>query len=384
MHAGDALAARLTGFATFLRVNGFGIGTAHAADLLTVADRIGIFDRRAMQWSLKSLLCSRAEEWRRFDELFDAYFLAPNRQAAVESRTGGAGLLNRDLGGGLHDASEGLPIAPEGNGNPTTSGSTAQHGAHGEDSTEQADFRHLVQPDQVREMERLMRRFASRLRHLETRREKRNRCGRRLDLPTTIRRSVARGGVPLDLAWCRKRRVRPRLVLLLDVSRSMSLYSFFYLRLARALSGALTDVHCFIFHTRLTAVSQALRDPDPWRAQERLQVLSAGWAGGTRIGECLDAFHRDYAAALLHSRTAVLIASDGYETGDTQLLEDGLIRLRRRTRRIIWLNPLTGRPGFTPDSHGMRAALPHVDMVAPGASLADIERVLPQLLHSIR
>jgi uncharacterized protein with von Willebrand factor type A (vWA) domain len=86
--------------------------------------------------------------------------------------------------------------------------------------------------------------------------------------------------------------VRPRLVLLLDVSRSMSQYSFFYLRLARAFCAELADVHCFIFHTRITDVGEALRDPDPWRSQERLHLLAAGWAGGTRIGECLQDFNR--------------------------------------------------------------------------------------------
>ena len=91
--------------------------------------------------------------------------------------------------------------------------------------------------------------------------------------------------------------MRPRLVLLLDVSRSMSQYSFFYLRLARALCAELADVHCFIFHTRITGVGEALRDPDPWRSQERLHLLAAGWGGGTRIGECLQDFNRRDAPA---------------------------------------------------------------------------------------
>ena len=97
-----------------------------------------------------------------------------------------------------------------------------------------------------------MRRFARQLKHLRLRREARARHGRRLDLPATIRRSVASGGTPFHLAWKNRRRVRPRLVLLIDVSRSMALYSFFYLRLARALGAELTDVHSFIFHTRVT------------------------------------------------------------------------------------------------------------------------------------
>jgi uncharacterized protein with von Willebrand factor type A (vWA) domain len=208
--------------------------------------------------------------------------------------------------------------------------------------------------------------------------------GRRLDLQGTIRNSVACGGTPFRLAFRQRRRVRPRLVLLLDVSRSMSPYSFFYLRLARALSGELADVHCFIFHTRITGVAEALRDPDPWRSQERLHLLAAGWGGGTRIGECLRDFNRDHASRLVHSRTGVVVVSDGYDTGEPQVLAEALAGLRRRARRIVWLNPLLGHPGFSPVSRGMHAALPHLDLLAPGGDLESIERVIPKIIEVLR
>jgi uncharacterized protein with von Willebrand factor type A (vWA) domain len=229
-----------------------------------------------------------------------------------------------------------------------------------------------------------MRRLARRLKHLKLRREARSQRGRRLDLQGTIRQSVASGGTPLRLAWKTRRRVRPRLVLLLDVSRSMNAYSFFYLRLARALCNELADVHCFIFHTRITDVGAALRDTDPWRAQERLTVLAVGWAGGTRIGECLRDFNREQGARLVHSRTGVIIVSDGYDTGDTALLGGALGTLRRRARRMVWFNPLLNQPDFTPVARGMRTAMPYLDLLAPGADLAAIERVLPKLIESLQ
>ena len=178
--------------------------------------------------------------------------------------------------------------------------------------------------------------------------------------------------------------MRPRLVLLVDVSRSMSLYSFFYMRLARALCAELADVYCFIFHTRITEVGAALGDPDPWRSQERLHLLAVGWAGGTRIGESLRDFNRDRGARLVHSRTAVIIVSDGYDTGEPALLAESLARLRRRSRRLVWLNPLLNQQGFSPESRGMQAAIPHIDLLAPGADLASVERVLPQILEALR
>jgi uncharacterized protein with von Willebrand factor type A (vWA) domain len=173
-------------------------------------------------------------------------------------------------------------------------------------------------------------------------------------------------------------------VLLIDVSRSMAPYAFFYLRLARALGAELGDVHSWIFHTRITAVTQALQNPDPWRAQEQLHLLAQGWGGGTRIGESLAQFNREHAPRAVHSRTGVLILSDGYDTGEPEQLSLALSQLRRRARRIVWLNPLLGRPGYAPVSQGMLAARPHLDLLAPGGDLQGISAVLPQLLQALR
>jgi len=378
-----ALRARLTGFAGFLRVNGFSAGSGDSTEILETAGRVGIFDQQILRWSLKALLCGRGDEWNRFDELFDAYFLPPNKKAFSEIAMAAA---PRESAGGLPDGgsdSESVAGAPQGAA-AEDDGSTARHGASREESLAATDFSELNHADDVRDIEALMRRFARRMKLLRLRREARFHHGRRLDLPGTIRLSVASGGTPLRLAWKERRRVRPRLLLLLDVSRSMSLYSFFYLRLARALCAELADVHCFIFHTRITGVAEALRDPDPWQSQERLHLLAAGWAGGTRIGECLRDFNRDHGSRLVHSRTGVIIVSDGYDTGAPELLSAALAQLKRRAKRLIWLNPIASRADYTPASIGMQAALPHLDLHAPGADLAAIERTLPAILHSLR
>jgi uncharacterized protein with von Willebrand factor type A (vWA) domain len=371
------LRARLTGFAGFLHANGYGVGGADSVRVLETSVQTGILDQDILRWSLKALLCGRGDEWRRFDALFDAYFLPPNKKIFVESNVVSAG-AGESAGGG-RDGSESASAAGD-----EADDCAARHGASREESLASMDFRDLNQAEHAREIEALMRRFARRLKHLYLRREARFHHGRRLDLQGTIRRSVASGGTPLRLAWKERRRVRPRLLLLLDVSRSMSLYSCFYLRLARALCAELADVHCFIFHTRITGVAEALRDPDPWRSQERLHLLAAGWGGGTRIGECLRDFNRDHAARLVHSRTGVIIVSDGYDTGEPELLAEALAALRRRSRRMVWLNPLLNQPGFSPESRGMQAAMPHLDLLAPGADLAGIERVLPRIIEALR
>jgi uncharacterized protein with von Willebrand factor type A (vWA) domain len=383
VNPGIALRGRLTGFAGFLRANGYATGGADSIRVLETSAKTGVLDQQILRWSLKALLCGRADEWQRFDALFDAYFLPPNKKVFVSSDAvapgahESAGALNE---GSEEEAAAGGRHALAGE---DDSGAT-RHGASHEESLASTDFSKLNQAEHAREVEAMMRRFARRLKYLQLRREARFHHGRQLDLQGTIRRSVASGGTPLRLAWKERRRVRPRLVLLLDVSRSMSLYSFFYLRLARALCGELTDVHCYIFHTSITSVGEALRDPDPWRSQERLHLLAAGWAGGTRIGECLRDFNRDQGARVVHSRTGVIIVSDGYDTGEPELLAQALATLRRRSRRMVWLNPLLSQPGFAPESRGMQAAMPHIDLLASGADLASVERVLPRIIEALR
>lgn len=380
---GAVLLARLAGFADFLRANGYGVGGAESTRVLETSVQNGVLDQQVLRWNLKALLCGRNDEWRRFDALFDAYFLPPNKTLFVDSNLAAAG--GQEATGGIRDGSEDEPASGAGHGGADDPGTgAARHGASREESLASTDFSELSEVEHARDIEALMRRFARRLKHLYLRRETRFHHGRRLDLQSTIRNSVASGGTPLRIAWKERRRVRPRLLLLLDVSRSMSLYSFFYLRLARALCGELADVHCFIFHTRITGVAEALRDPDPWRSQERLHLLAEGWAGGTRIGECLQDFNRDQGARLVHSRTGVIIVSDGYDTGEPEVLGQALATLRRRSRRLVWLNPLLNQPGFSPQSRGMQAAIPHLDLLAPGADLAGIERILPQLIETLR
>lgn len=368
-------ADRLSGFPAFLRANGFAVGGGDAVQVLQTAQKVGLLDPDILRWSLQSLLCGRCDEWLRFDELFDAWFLPANKWQRPEPR---------DAGGTSPGGEQPGAAGNDNEGHADGEAVRPRRAASREEALGSADFRALAQREHALDIEALMRRFARQLRHIRLRRQARMRHGRRLDLPATIRRSVASGGTPFHLAWRDRRRVRPRLVLLIDVSRSMVLYSFFYLRLARALSAELADVHTFIFHTRVTAVSQALQDPDPWRAQERLHLIAQGWAGGTRIGDSLAQFNREHAARLVHSRTAVIVLSDGYDTGAPERLAEALAQLRRRARRIVWLNPLANDPDYAPVAQGMQAALPHLDLFAPGGDLNSLRAVLPALIEALR
>jgi len=373
---------RLTGFVSLLHENGFAVGVDDATLLVEVASRIGVLDTQVLRWSAQSLLCRRVQDQQRFADLFDSWFLPPNRRKLVDSR-GGGGALEQAAHAAAQDGSEGMAVsAPEARGAIGATGRAAHAGASEEETLARADFRHLHQPDEMRALDALMRDFAIRLRKLTLRRQTAG-GNLRIDIAGTVRRSVSHGGEPIELVWRQRRQTPPRLILLLDVSRSMNLYSFFFLRLARALQGVRLDTRVFIWHTRLSGVSEALCDPDPWRAQERLQLLSAGWAGGTRIGECLEQFEREH-CSIVHARTALIVVSDGYDTGDPAVLTAVVRRLRARARRLVWLNPLAGSSDYQPLARGMQAVLPELDLFAPASNLASIERVLPRLVLALR
>ena len=374
--------AALLGFMDMLRDNGFSLGLREQIDALSVARSSGILNLQRLRWGLRSLLCTTREEWQRFDPLFDACWFAANR--TLRTRDAGGGRIDTrsgsDAGTGRDDRAIDVDRAGAGTGVDDAHGAATRGGASPQEAPGRLDFRFLRDARQMHEMERLAERLARRMRRRQLRRQRLSRQGRRIQMRRTIRKSLRYGGTPLDLAFRQRRRQRPRLIVLLDVSRSMSLYSYLFLRFARGLVEAFRDADAFVYHTRLVQVTEALRERDILKFRERLTLLSAGWSGGTRIGECLQAFNRDYAARLVTSRSIVVIASDGFDTGPAEVLAGQLARIRRRARKIVWLNPLLGRAGYQPLAAGMQAALPWIDVFAPAHNLDSLLALEPELM----
>ncbi len=365
------VAERLLGFARFVRGHGFRVGLAEAEAGLEAVAACRRLDRASLRRVLRAVYCADREDWQRFDAVFDAYWRGPNRRR--DSAAGGGDASEREAaphpaprgrGGGAERA--------EGDGDGVAVGEGAAHGgASAREGIGRGDFRLLTDPHALRATQRLAERLARRMRRRVARREHVQRRGRRLHLRRTVRASLRHGGTPLTLAWRRRRTRRPRLVLLLDVSRSMSLYSHLFLRFARGIVGAFSDAEAFVYHTRLVPVTDALRARDAQTMTQKLALLSAGWAGGTRIGACLHEFNRHHARRV-NARTVAVILSDGLETGAPQALAAELAELRRRAGRVVWLNPLLGRPGYRPVQAGMQAALPYIDLFAPAHNLESL------------
>jgi uncharacterized protein with von Willebrand factor type A (vWA) domain len=372
------LAGRIVEFVRLLRGDHFRVGVQEARDALSVAECVNLADREQLRCGLRSLLCSNAADWSRFDALFDRYWQGPNGRG-VQLRVGGrVGRFDSD---DPAQSPRREPSSDRGRGGRGRDDARGV-GASARETATRSDFRLAELNQDTRRLEQWIEDLARRMRKRLLRRHRAQAAGRRIHLRRTLRRSLRYGGLPLDLIFQQRRRELPRLVLITDVSRSMNVYSYFFLRFARGILDAFKGADAFVFHTRLNHVTDTLRERDGHRLKEKLAWIAAGWGGGTRIGESLQAFNRDYARRLVDSRTFVFIVSDGYDTGAPELLGEQVRRLRQRARRVVWLNPLLGRDDYAPTAGGMQAALPHLDLFASAhnlESLMKIERMLVTL-----
>ena len=380
------VAAKLAVFLKTLRDNGFPVGLAEgqdAAHLMTegYAARPGL-----LRSAFKHLFSARKSDWDKFDGIFDAFWLG-KRVRSRSITAGSARAANNPSLKSFQDASarqaasqsatDQIPSAddaPEGR-----SGEGRMEGASRAENLAETDFRKLADPEQIEQAHAAAAQLAKAMRTRLTRRDLARRRGYRLDLRRTIHNNISHGGVPIDLVR-RQRKPKPlRLVILLDASGSMSSYTGVFLRFIHGVLDEFREAEAFLFHTRLAYVSGAMREKDAARALDRLSLLAQGAGGGTRIGESLQTFNHWHAARVIHSRTVVMIVSDGYETGDAALLGREMAALAKRCRRIAWLNPMMAWEGYAPEAAGIRAALPHVDLYAPANTLKSLTALEPYL-----
>ncbi|MGC2316958.1 MAG: VWA domain-containing protein [Bradyrhizobium sp.] len=374
---------KLAAFLRTLRDNGFAVGLHEGRDAAALMAAGYVEKSGLLRSAFKHLFSARKSDWEKFDGLFDAFWLG--RRVKSRSLTMGSTKaanspslkrLKSEPAAG-ESATDQIPSsdhAPEGH-----AGEGRMEGASRAENVAEIDFRKMADPEQIEEAHAVAARLAKAMRTRLTRRDLARRRGYRLDLRRTIHSNISHGGVPISLVK-RQRKEKPlRLVMLLDASGSMSMYTGVFLRFIHGVLDEFREAEAFLFHTRLAYVSDAMKEKDPMRALDRLSIMAQGAGGGTKIGESLQTFNRWHAARVLHSRSCVMIVSDGYETGDAALLGREMAALAKRCRRIVWLNPMMAWEGYAPEAAGIKAALPHVDLYAPANTLKSLAELEPYL-----
>ncbi len=380
---GEAMRLKLAGFVRTLRDNGFTVGLAETRDALSVLISPAAARASSLKPALRALFSADRPDFQRFDEIFAAFWESRNIRTRLQSSGGAmAQKQPRHRTDNVASRAAGTLDSVErsrGEGDFVADGKARREGASRAEALASVDLRHIVDPDEIARTHALAARLAHRMRARIVRRQEVRRRGRQLDLRRTIHKSVAHGGTPVELAWRRRKEKPLRLVMLLDASGSMSLYIAFFVRFLHGAVEAFREAEAFVFHTRLAHVSPSLRDRNVSRAVDRLSLMAQGIGGGTRIGESLATFNQWHAKRVINSRTVVMIVSDGYDTGEPQRLAEEMRRLRRRCRRIVWLNPLIGWRDYAPEARGMQAALPYVDLFAPAHNLESLAALEPYL-----
>jgi uncharacterized protein len=367
-----SLTESIVAFVQFLRSHGLNVGIQETQDALQAADAKLFAHRLQFKYALKSLFCNSPEERLVFEKLFLLFWdTNPTDLRENKNKTSVQGSV-------IKKANTSLVILGFGKSEADTEEAKQVTGANETERLKRTDLSKLseMEAEQLEEIaRRLCKQMAIRLR----RRMKENNGKGQINLRRTIRRSIGYGGEPLDLFRVSKAPKKQRLIVLLDVSGSMDKYSFFLLRFICALRENFRQLEAFIFSTSLKRISKSLQFNRLDFVMNAISDMADNWSGGTRIGECLQQFNEQYGKRLLNGSPFVLILSDGLDTGEASVLSKEMEYIQRRSKKIVWLNPLKGMIGYEPTAKGMMAAMPSIKDFRTAhnlESLLELENIL--------
>ncbi|MGH7038473.1 MAG: vWA domain-containing protein [Stellaceae bacterium] len=376
------LVANLMHFARALRAAGLPVGPGKVIDAVAAVETVGITDRRDFYWTLHAVFVNRPDQRPLFDQAFHVFWRNPE----LLKKMMGLVLPETHIEGKPEESPEMLRRLAE-----------ALHPGGGEEREPQEqeieldaamtfsdrerlrgmDFEKMSLDELARAKAAIARMHLA-TRDIPTRRFRPDRRGARADLRASLRASLRSGGI-IELKRKNRRLRPPPLIVICDISGSMSRYSRLFLHFMHSVTNDRDRVHAFVFGTRLTNITRYLKYRDVDLALERVGEAVSDWSGGTRIGHCLAEFNRLWSRRVLGQGAVVLLITDGLDRDAGTGLAREMDRLHHSCRRLIWLNPLLRYEGFEPRSLGMRAMLPHVDAFRPVHNLASLEELIAVL-----
>ncbi|HEX6512403.1 MAG TPA: VWA domain-containing protein [Chloroflexota bacterium] len=371
------LLANVVDFGMLLRQRGLLVTPSEAIDSLRALGHVDIADRDEFYRSLRTVMASRLEDFPIFDEAFWSFWPAivgdeawdegADQMDQMPSSMSPAGEESGE--GGEERVSQDIEAADESEGEGEEEEEVAGYSA--DEMMAAKDFSSF-HADELEEMIRITLRMARKMATRLSRRMQRTRRGHLIDPRRTVRNNLKYGGDVIELAHKKRKIKKTKLVLLCDVSGSMDIYSRFLLQFIYALQSNFARTESFVFSTQLSRVTEYFKEHDIYEALDVISKEVLDWSGGTRIGQSLATFNEDWASSVIDSRTVVIVLSDGWDTGDAELLEAQMAELQRRAGRVIWLNPLMSNPGYQPLCRGMRTALPYIQVFAPAHNLSSL------------
>ncbi|MDF1793298.1 MAG: VWA domain-containing protein [Thalassobaculaceae bacterium] len=381
---GGKLIENIMHFGRTLRAAGLPVGPGKVLDAVEAVRAVGLNNRRDFYWTLHAVFVNRRDQREIFDQAFHVFWRNPGllermmqmilpefRGDAEEEREKGQE-MNRRLAEALksENAGDGDTREPEEEEIELDAAMTWSD----RELLREMDFEKMT-AEEVLRAKQVIRDMRLPIAEIKTRRFRPSPHGRRVDLRRTMSATMRSGGDEIDLQRRKQRTRRPPLVVLCDISGSMSRYSRMLLHFMHAITNDRDRVHTFLFGTRLTNVTRYLRHKDVDEALVQVGDVVNDWSGGTRIGHCLHEFNRFWGRRVLTQGAIVVLITDGLDREVGAGLAGEMDRLHKSCRRLIWLNPLLRYDGFAPKSQGVRAILPHVDDFRPVHSLDSLEQL---------
>ena len=372
------LLANLMHFARTLRAAGLPVGPGKVLDAVAAVEAVGISDRRDFYWTLHAVLVNRADQRVLFDQAFHVFWRNPELlkkmlglvlpQLNIEMPQDQGTEMLRRLTEALH------PNQPARDSGETELEIDAAMTFSDREQLHAMDFEKMSLEELARAKAAIAR-MRLPIHDIPTRRYARDPRGARADMRATLRAALRSGGL-IELKRKSQRRRPPPLVVLCDISGSMSRYSRVFLHFMHSITNDRDRVHTFVFGTRLTNITRYLRFRDVDIALDRVAEAVADWSGGTRIGNSVREFNRFWSRRVLGQGAVVLLITDGLDRDAGTGLAHQMDRLHRSCRQLIWLNPLLRYEGFEPRSLGMKAMLPYVDEFRPVHNLESLETLV--------
>jgi len=342
------------GFSQVCRSHELNVGI-HENQQALIAATEGLWgEYMPFKYAMTAIYCTRQDELERFDKLFEDYWGMKKELRKSETKyRNKSNLKKKNKGSAVMMGLDGDNAQDDDNEARNTSGATDN------DALRKTDFAHVeqMQNDILEELaEQLWKQMSLRLK----RKTKVGKKGK-INIQQTIRRNLSNGGNMLELIRRKKKMQKYRLVILLDVSGSMDKYSFYLLKFVHSLRANFENVEAFIFSTELVRITDFLNKKSISETLSMLSLNTQTWSSGTKIGDCLKTFNDEHSKRVLNGKTLTIVLSDGLDTGEPDDLHIQLEKIKLRTKKLVWLNPLKGMEGYQPIQRGMEAALPTLD-----------------------
>ena len=373
------LSANLVLFCRYLRMKGLYIGMGEQLDAICALQKLNLQDKDAFRITLRITLAKSKKEQEIFDNFFHSFWFfwesAENLNERLESKkekTSKSNLDERLQKKGFVSINDWL----ESN-RPAEESEAAGYSPF--ETKSERDFKNFKAED-ISEIMRFIQEIGKKMATKLSLRKIYSKQRGNINFRRTIRNSLRSGGEILDLFYHKKRRKRLKLVLLCDVSKSMDLYSLFLIQFIYAFQFVFRRIETFVFSTSLYRITDILRNEDIQIVLKKLSLEVPNWSGGTKIGFSLEQFVENFGLKLVDRQTICIIISDGWDTGDVDILARSMSFLQKKSRNIIWLNPLKGSPEYEPSTRGMQSALPYIDIFSSAHNLNSLKNLASKLI----